>query len=50
MPGKKAARVIAAWICAPKGLETSAQGFNPGNHPPKATRPAWAPDRSPKEV
>ncbi len=31
-------------ICAPKGLEDSAQGFNPGNRPPRATRPEGARD------
>jgi hypothetical protein len=29
-------------IFAPKGLEDSAQGFNPGNRPPRATRPDGA--------
>jgi hypothetical protein len=37
------------WSCgqeifAPKGLEASAQGFNPGNRP-RATRPEGAADR-----
>ncbi len=31
---------------APKGLEDSAQGFNPGNQPPRATRPEGAADRT----
>jgi hypothetical protein len=26
-------------FCAPQGLRNSAQGFNPGNRPPRATRP-----------
>ena len=26
-------------FCAPQGLQNSAQGFNPGNRPPRATRP-----------
>jgi hypothetical protein len=26
-------------FCAPKGLKNSAQGFNPGNCPTRATRP-----------
>jgi hypothetical protein len=31
---------------APKGLEDSAQGFNPGNRPPRAIRPEGAADRT----
>jgi hypothetical protein len=30
---------------APTGLQDSAQGFNPGNRPPRATRPEGAADR-----
>ncbi len=33
-------------FCAPKGLQNSAQGFNPGNRPPRATRPHKALPRS----
>jgi len=34
---------------APKGLQGSAQGFNPGTDHPRATRPEGAPDRIRKQ-
>jgi len=33
-------------VFAPKGLQDSARGFNPGNRPPTATRPKGAQDRA----
>ena len=33
-------------FCAPQGLQNSAQGFNPGNRSPRATRPHKALPRS----
>jgi glycosyltransferase involved in cell wall biosynthesis len=42
---RKKARIIRPEGAAPKGLEDSAQGFNPGTDP-KATRPEGAADRT----
>jgi hypothetical protein len=33
-------------VSAPKGQDDSAQGFNPGEPPPRATRPEGAADRT----
>jgi hypothetical protein len=42
---KAAFKFVPGWFFVPKGQEDSAQGFNPGNRTPSATRPVRAQDR-----